>query len=379
MNIIVFTNILEGHHLEYIHHIYKMAKDDVDKNYLFVIPKTFLEIKDKFVWSVANHISFDLFDEREVNRKGILKTSFSICRYIKLIAKKYDAEIIYTNQIISFVPFAPLLIRKKSKIVGIIYRIYLHDIGIRSKWSLFQDKLKYWIMSKFSVFYRVMILNDEEGARQLNKIYKTNKFVPIQDPYVPIPTDNLENVRQGYAIGDDKVLFIHFGAMNGNKGTIELLESLKSLPFSEGQKYAFFFAGKVADSIRERFYALVEEVKDKVQIIVKDEYCSYDFFASLCTACDAVVTPYKRTAQSSGLIGYASQFGKPVIAPDKGLLGQLVKKYDLGILIKDITPNSLISAYKKISDGDYRKPTKRYCEDNTIQKFQEIIAKCFNT
>lgn len=378
MNVMVFTNTLDGHHLEYIHHIYELAKNDVDNHYFFVLPLSFQKIRDKLIWSPAKHIEFDLFDEALINGSKPLYSSLLICRFVARAAKKKCADIIYSNIAIIFVPFAPLLIGRKHKLIGIIYRIYLHDIGFRSKQAILQDKLKYWIMSKFSVFYRLMILNDEESAIQLNRIYRTNKFIALPDPYVPISTNEIVDIRQNYSISKDKILFAHFGAMNWNKGTLELLRSLKNIPDEECEKYVFFLAGRVENDIKERLYALIEEIGNKVQIIVKDEYCSYEFFGSLCTACDAIVTPYKRTAQSSGLIGYASQFGKPVIAPDKGLLGQLVKKYGLGILIKDTTPDSLVSAYRIICSGDYKKPSKQYCEDNTIYNFQQTIKKCIS-
>ena len=377
MNIMVFTNTLEGHHLEYIHHVYEFAKDDADNNYTFVLPRSFLKIRDKLIWEPAKQIVFDLYDETELKSSKSLYYSYTTCRFVSQVAKKHNTDIIYSNLAIIFVPFAPLIIGRKRRIIGIIYRIYLHDIGVRSKLAIMQDKLKYWIMSKFSIFYRVLILNDEDSAVQLNKIYNTTKFIAIPDPYVPISIDQMENIRQIYSIRDNKILFAHFGVMNGNKGTLELLKSLKEMSNEDCEKYTFFLAGRVDESIRERFYSLIEEFKDKVQIIVKDEYCSYEFLGSLCTACDAIVTPYKRTAQSSGLIGYASQFGKPVIAPYKGLLGQLVKKYELGILIQDTTPTSLLSAYRDVYLGNYQKPSKRYCEEKTIYNFQQTIKKCF--
>ena len=167
--------------------------------------------------------------------------------------------------------------------------------------------------------------------------------------------------------------------MNSNKGTLDLLESLIKMEDKECREYAFFLAGRVDKKIKQRFMELVDKVKGKVQIVVKDDYCSYEFFASLCVACDAIVIPYKRTAQSSGLIGYASQFGKPVIAPAKGLLGQLVREYGLGILIEEVTSENLMAAFQKIAKGNYQKPSKRYCEENTIESFQKTIKNCIHS
>lgn len=375
MTIIVFTHMLEGHHLEYIHHVYQMAYGDKGNRYVFLLPISFVNIKEKFEWKKAEHITFDLFEEdlKQEKRSKPIRESFYWSRFVAKVAKKYKADYVFANMVILFVPFAPIFMCKPTKIVGVIYRIYLHDIMDRSGMSVLQDKLKFWIMAHTRVFHRMLVLNDSTSADRLNVLYKTNKYVPISDPYVPIEIEKPEDVRSEYGISHDKTLFVHFGAMNGNKATIEILRSLLALPDEERRKYAFFFAGRVSDGIRDRFYALLAEVRDKVQVVVKDEFCSYEFFASLCLSCNAILTPYKRTAQSSGLIGYASQFGKPVIAVNRGLLGQLVREYELGILIDDNAPDSLVAGYRRIADGDFKQPTKRYCEQNCIENFQEAI------
>lgn len=384
MTTIVFTNSLDGHHLEYIHHVYEMAVKDIENSYVFLLPVSFAEKQAKFEWILTKNVRFDFFEEyREIKTKNVLKrllgSSYKTTKIVAQAVKKFNPQYVYTNLMIGFVPFAPIFIKRRVRLIGIIYRIYLYDVGIRSKWSIFQDRLKYLVMSKFNVFYRIMILNDKTGAHQLNKIYNTNKFVPIPDPYIPLDRKGIEDIRKGYGIENSKILFAHFGAMNSNKGTLDLLESLVKLTGEECSRYSFFLAGKVDEKIKQHFSALVDDVKNKVQIIVKDEYCSYEFFASLCVACDAIVIPYKRTAQSSGLIGYASQFGKPVIAPAKGLLGQLVREFGLGIQIDNISSENLIAAYHKIALGNYQKPSKRYCEENTIENFQKTINNCLQS
>ena len=384
MTIIIFSSTLEGHHLEYIHHIYEMAIEDVGHTYIFLLPSSFLEKREKLEWVHSKNVRFDIFEEfREVNTKSVIKrllgSSYKITRIVAQAVKKYDPDYVYTNLMMGFVPFAPLLIKRQTRLIGIIYRIYLHDIGVRSKYSLFQDRLKYWMMSKFDIFYRLLILNDNASVLRLNKVYNTKKFVPIPDPYIPLEIKEIEDIRRGYGIGENKILFVHFGAMNSNKGTLDLLESLVKMEDEECREYAFFLAGRVDKKIKQRFMELVDKVKGKVQIVVKDDYCSYEFFASLCAACNAIVIPYKRTAQSSGLIGYASQFGKPVIAPAKGLLGQLVREYGLGILIEEVTSENLMAAFQKIAKGNYQKPSKRYCEENTIESFQKTIKNCVHS
>ena len=96
------------------------------------------------------------------------------------------------------------------------------------------------------------------------------------------------------------------------------------------EKYAFVFAGVIASNIKSEFYRLVEQYRKDIQIIVIEGFLEYDTIGSLCMSCDVILTPYKRINTSSGAIGYAAQFKKPVIATGGGLLGKLVNKYHLG-------------------------------------------------
>lgn len=384
MKILVFSNKISGHFLEYVHHVYTMAFEDSNNEYIFLVPKDFNKIKSALQWPYAQHIVFDLFDKdkaRENARKNLLDlvyNSYRLCKFVNLKAKEYHADYIYANELIEFVPFAPLFFKRHIKLFGIIYRIYLHDVDKRSKFSIWIDKQKFKLMSICDVFCNVLILNDEGSANSLNKIYRTNKFISIPDPFNLIDYGKLVDIRTEYKIDDDKTLFVHFGSMNSNKGTIEILKSLKCLSDEERDSYVFVFAGKVNQSIKEQVYILYNELKDRLRVILIDEYCSFEFFAALCVSCNAILTPYRRTAQSSGLIGYASQYSKPVIAPSHGLLGNIVSKYKLGILIDSVNTSNLIQAYREIRNGNVPSPTADYCKDNSIVKFQEVLLGVLN-
>lgn len=135
----------------------------------------------------------------------------------------------------------------------------------------------------------------------------------------------------------------------------------------------FYFAGKVADDIRKEFYTMVDVLKSRgVHIYVKDEFVSFKYLNSLCASCDCMLTPYRNTSQSSGAIGYAAQYGKPVVEPSKGLLGYLIKRYRLGYQVDEVYANDIytaISNFKRISVPD------EYVKDNQLGDFLKL---CLN-
>lgn len=377
MKILFFSRTIGGHYLEYIHHLYLAALEQSDNDFVFVLPRRFEDLKDHWDWPVSSHISIKLFGVKTEKYKSDsfiqqIRNSWNNSLLLRNYVRQFKADAVYCNSLMGLMPLVPVLIDHRVKLSGVIYKIYLYDSN-QSRVSLVFNRLMYQIMSRVKLFHRLFILNDFEGVDYLNSIYHTQKFVSIPDPFVPIMSPSDINVRKDLGIPFENKLFVQFGTLCSNKSTLEILESLRSLSEKERKNYTFVFAGVVYDEIKPRFYELIEELSDTIQIIVKDEFCSYDFIASLCQACDAILTPYKRTAQSSGLIGYASQFGKPVIATSQGLLGRLVGKYKLGLLIDKVDSENLVNAYRQIASGTISLPGKDYCQINSVSRFQKSI------
>ena len=89
-----------------------------------------------------------------------------------------------------------------------------------------------------------------------------------------------------------KNIFIHFGGLAERKGTLDILQSINNLSLDEQQKYAFVFAGRVGADIRNEFYKTIDNLGENVTVVIKDEFCSYDFIDALCKAVTAILMPY---------------------------------------------------------------------------------------
>jgi len=375
MNIIIFSSQVGGHFLEYVHHLHEAAIEDKRNNYIFILPQSFDSVKNKWKWESSSNIHYDLFTNEKLTGqtpsfRSQLSYSFILYKKLKDDIRKYNAQSLFILALTDFILTAVLFSKKKLAINGILYRLYTREEKKGLVYKL--DVLKCFIIGKISVFKNIFILNDRITARYLNIKYRTEKFKYLSDPYLPIKCTG-KDFRKENSIGCLDVVFAHIGSLSYNKGTIEVLNSLKLLPVEKKNKYTFVFAGRIMDDVRKEFYSIFEVVKEKCRIIVYDEFCSYEFLADICKASDALVIPYRRTAQSSGIIGYASQYGIPVISINKGLLGSIIKLYSLGLLMKDGSEQSLIHAYQKIENREYDKPSKDYCELNTIDLFQSTI------
>ena len=162
---------------------------------------------------------------------------------------------------------------------------------------------------------------------------------------------------------------MQFRGLDGRKGTIDILKSIIASKKGELKDSCFVFAGRINKNTLNDFYDLLSVAKEKTRILVFDQFCSYDFLWNLCYSCDVILMPYHLTSLSSGILGYAAVFNKPVIGPDNGLIGNLIKKYELGIstqfpLKPEIYNNHIYNSEKGCS---------LYVITNSVKKFREEI------
>lgn len=355
---LIFEPKISGHHLEYIHHIYIGASQNVDENYIFVLPKAFINVRDKFEWPKANNIEFRFFDNASLNSKR--KILSSLFRFYKSILPQ---EIIFI-ELMWFMPILVLFSFTNVKISGIIYNIYLYGWKSFNLVQKTKNAILYWLFSHCSCFKNIFILNDNSAAQALNKIWKTNRFKYLPDPFVPIDSNKTTNLRESLNISEQKIVYLHFGAMSERKGTLDIFKMIENTPSCNLEKYCIIFAGKVGDDIKEQFYNKYHSFKDKIQIIPEDDFVDYERIGSYLITCDAVLLPYHYVNVSSGVIGYCAQFGKPAIATNKGLIGKLVRKNRIG---------KLVNTFITLENIDCTPISSNYCITHTYQSFFDTL------
>lgn len=210
------------------------------------------------------------------------------------------------------------------------------------------------------------MLNDEDSTRTFNS---TSKFRSLPAPVPSVDFSKVKSVRENIGISYDERLLLHFGGLDGRKGTLDILNSIISSKEGELDNICFVFAGRINKNTRDKFYELLNVAKTKAKILVFDKFCSYDFLCNLCYSCDVILMPYHLTNLSSGVLGYAALFHKPVIGPDNGLIGKLINKYHLGIA----TSIPLTYQEFKVQTDKTAAGCERYVMTNSLEKFKQII------
>lgn len=371
--ILIFDTKVSGHHMEYVHHLLQKANSS-DDEYIFYLPKQFEQVKGEDLnWNYGNNITFYFFDSEKVNKKtSLLTSSYENCRLLKRALKAFEVTHVFLITLIDYIPFLPFIISGNIKVSGIIYQIYLYRWKSASFLLKILDVCKYLILSYSRCIDCVYILNDMVSVRLLNQLYHSKKYTFLVDPYVPLK-DKGESLSS-LGIKEMNTVYFHFGSLAERKGTLEILEAIKLIKKEYLLMSTFVFAGKISSVIKKDFYRLVREIRclGFCQVIVLDKFCDYGLIAELCKRSDILLMPYKVVSQSSGVIGYAAQYDTPVLAPAKGLIGKLVKKYQLGYLIDEVTPDNIAEFINK-GLHNKKKISTEYLKINTVDNFINMI------
>lgn len=373
MKTLIFDIVLSGHHLEYLHHYYMGAINKQENKYIFVIPPSFEQIKDKYNWPLTDNVTFEYIKEEElklVSNSNIYKNGWNASKILNKYVRRNQPDKVLLTMLMQYIPFIVFLLPSYVRVRGIMYKIYLYEQKRMSKIRLYAEKVRFMIASHSKIIEDIFVLNDKDSARIFNEIYNTSKFKYLPDPIPSINKNELRDLREDLDIAKDDTIYLHFGGLDKRKGTLDILNAIvNSTDKNIFCNKTIIFAGKIAKSIMKDFYSLLPQAKEQTNILVFDEFCSYEYLYNLCYTCDIILMPYHMTNLSSGVLGYAALFNKPVIGPSDGLIGMLIKGNNLGITLESINTQSITNAFKEnITIG-----SNNYINKNSINEFCRII------
>lgn len=368
---IIFELSLRGHRYEYLKNLYDYACGQTGKRAIFVIP-----FDDRLeTWSTAKHgnVILDILPPEDVKRcseGNLLNGSWRKAKLARKYVEKHHATHLFLIFLMLYMPVLLLLLPKGVTASGIVYRSFLWEDSLKqSRLRKLMEWLRYWLMARSRKVKHVLMLNDSHSANTLNCRLHTTKYMRLPDPYTPL-IGELQDVRGQIGISKNAILFIVIGQLDNRKSVLETLDAIDIMNEEELKRCWFYFAGMVSTDIKQAFYERFERLKKKGgHVFVKDEFVSFELINSLCASCDCILVPYRNTCQSSGCIGYAAQYRKPVIGPDQGLIGYLIRHYCLGYTLDKITPTNLHSSIASFR----RQPIPdTYVRDNRLDDFLKM-------
>ena len=367
---------LGGHRLEYLHHYYEAALQDKNNDYVIITGYNFYDLNKDYNWPDAPNITIELADKDYMDEPSSSLFLMSLKRsfYLRKLIKKYSIDKVFLVNMINNMPFLPFFVYRKVVVKGIIYSIPFYKKEQRFIRKI-RNHVIYYLFAKCRIFDKIYLLNSNDAVDYYNKKYSVDKFKFLPDPFACNDKQVDISIRNKYNIPDDNIIFTQFGYLSINKGTCNILKCFSELPDNIKSKVTLILAGQIELSSKKQIIEFEQNAIDSGVMLCREEgFVSFDLIYALCRSSNFLLMPYLDTSKSSGMFGYSSYFNIPLIAPDSGLIGEIVKRYDLGYCLKDISTEGLKSF---IQDNlyDKRKVSDDYIQSHSLKKFEsEIIG-----
>lgn len=373
MNILVYDHKILGHHSEYLNHIVEYLKDlnSYEDTYYFVVNENFKKVCSGIYNEVKNHKNIHFIEvEIEEPEKLIVSNrflrSFNNFKIVDKYAKKLKIDICYLMHMNVF-QIAIGLRKTSYKIRGILFMQFT-NMTINSFKSLYFYLRRYFpllLCMRNKRLDSVFLLNDHKSVYELNRQFKKNNvFKYLADPIPNLEVDTSCDLRKGYMLRENTKVFLHFGGLSDRKGVLEIVGAADYVTKDIQENIVLLIAGRAqCPKFRSTLEAMVERanVKTNVHVIWDNEYISNGKMAGLFELCDYVLIPYKNSEGSSGILGHAINANTPVIGPSIGLLGELIRKYEMGHCLREISSIEIaevINNYESI-----------VCNENSFKEF----------
>jgi glycosyltransferase involved in cell wall biosynthesis len=221
-----------------------------------------------------------------------------------------------------------------------------------------RKKLQLFLMLRNQSIKSVFILNDRDAVDYMNSLsFSRNVFRFLIDP-IPAGMRSIQ-VSKEKSESNRQFSFIMVGAISPRKGCLEVIKALKHANFPNGTKVSLNLMGafsKEYPAYSKLIKSEIESLKltrSDVIVLMKNEFIDNETFCQEISHSDCVLAPYINFNGSSGMIGHACRYQKPLIVSDDGLIGDIVERKQLGICVDPSDIDALAITIEKMIRSDF--------------------------
>jgi glycosyltransferase involved in cell wall biosynthesis len=386
----LFDLEVNGHHASYINFLIKYYLEENLNCSLFIVVSPGFMQKHREVVDVDhegfNRVNFVPISQTEqqyweASRFRVVRTFRQwniLCWYSKKLSIDH-CVVMYIDHILQL-PLA-LGLNCPCNISGIYFRPTFHYKNFQQSSSSTKDALRSWrqkLLIKSAIRNPKLIKLfslDPFVIQEINTIDNRSIAVALPDPVLLGVEQTLpdEAIKEALGIGKGRLVFLFFGAISRRKGIFQLLAALHFIPKEIAQRISLLIIGEV-EKDRALMSECLNEVREKIpiQIIFRDEFVPENEVVNYFSVANVVLAPYQKHVGMSGVLVLAAAFGKPVLASDYGIVGEMTRRYSLGIAVNTLIP-------KEISNGIIRfltEPVDHLYNHASMQQFAEQNRAC---
>jgi len=179
-----------------------------------------------------------------------------------------------------------------------------------------------------------------------------------------------------------------FGFIDGRKGTFEFLRALDQVLVEQpqlGDEIAIVFAGQIDREIREEFICRVEHLSQKderVLVEIRDKFLTDEEVSTLFRASDIACALYPNHVGMSGQLTLAALNECLVLGSEFGLVGELIRRFDLGVTCDSTVPSAIASALCEVIKQsksltiERKKKMKNFASLYSSERFAREVREC---
>lgn len=280
-----------------------------------------------------------------------------------------------------------MAILKSSSFIGELLLLKL--LGINIVWTVHNivshesnfQSLELFIVKRLNRLWNGIIVHTPSAK---NEVIDTYGVESSQIRVIPHGNyiDYYENVidktlaRKQLQISDDDLVFLFFGRIRPYKGIPELIDAFQKLNYSNSK---LLIVGKPLN--RKIAVAIENKCKGDNQIKTKFKCILDNEIQIYMNSADVVVLPYRKIL-TSGAIILAMSFGKPIIAPAKESICDILDS-EGSFLYKPLDNNSLVNALEESLTAELSKMGSHNLElakklrwDVIAKKTYEVYREC---
>lgn len=237
------------------------------------------------------------------------------------------------------------------RVSGILFRPTLHYQRLDSYQATWRATVRMgreallWRLALRHRAMRTLFSLDPLAVPVLQQVAGRVQVTHLPDPieFQPAPPQRVAALRQQLGIESQRRIALFFGFLEERKGLYPLLEALTLLPVATQERFCLLLVGQIASKEVEKLTKRIAELTQQtaIQLIMYDQFAPEAEVPAYFQMADFVLAPYQRHIGSSGILLWAAAAGKPVLASDYGLMGELVRRYQLGRVVDSTQPAAI--------------------------------------
>jgi hypothetical protein len=343
LDYLFYDELHAGHHGEYLVNLILSLDPSTASLSVIVAPEVLRSRLERAMTMANSPIRLDFIPLNETGLMGGFALAMAGLHRVNAFIEKYKVRHVYLMYVNMFLPALPVW---RPCATVRVRGIYFNTSLKRPRGLTVLGRLKFlaWSLRKRCLFCAVMmnpvmdrlfVLNDSATTEALRPLVIGGKrrVADICDPISAAMYCVDGNVVRPPRPDGRKILLLA-GAISERKGVLETLHAIEQLDDNNLSRVALRIIGRSSDPcMRSKLDTAIAALcarRPVADIFLRDEFIDETAYALECRTCDAMLIPYVHFTGSSGMVGLACLFGKPVIATDECVVGSLTRRLHIG-------------------------------------------------